>query len=279
MSPKGRPEGEYRSAQHEGRPVRPKGRPEGEYRSAQHEGRPVSAAGHADPRTFARWKKRALRFPLHTEALVVADGKAPLMERDGGARNALRSAAALVIFALAAQAALTGCVPAAIAVGAGGAAMVATDRRTTGAQVDDEGVELKIVTRANELYGDRIHLNVGSYNGVVLLTGEVPDQGVWASLGNLAKNTEKARVVHNELVVAPNSDLSVRTNDSYITSKVKARMVEAGKFPPNAVKVITERRVVYLMGIVTRGEGAAAGETAATTEGVARVVKVFEYRA
>ena len=185
----------------------------------------------------------------------------------------------LIALALLSQSALTGCVPAVIAVGAGGAAMVATDRRSAGAQVDDEGVELKLVTRANELYGDRIHLNAASYNGVVLLTGEVPDQGIWASLGNLAKNTEKVRAVHNELVVAPNSDLSTRTNDSYITSKVKARMVEANKFPPNAVKVVTERSVVYLMGIVTRAEGAAAGETAATTEGVVRVVKVFEYRA
>jgi osmotically-inducible protein OsmY len=195
------------------------------------------------------------------------------------AQRAGGSAVVLAVFALATQMTLTGCVPAAIAVGAGGAAMVATDRRTTGTQVDDESVELKIVTRANELYGDRIHLNVASYNGVVLLTGEVPDQGVWSSLGNLAKNTEKVRVVHNELVVAPNSDLSARTNDAYITSKVKARMVEANKFPPNAVKVVTERGVVYLMGIVTRAEGAAAGETAATTEGVVRVVKVFEYRA
>ena len=179
--------------------------------------------------------------------------------RDGAGRRA-RSRARARRFALVAQTALTGCVPAVIAVGAGGAAMVATDRRTAGAQVDDEAIELKIVTRANELYGDRIHLNVASYNGVVLLTGEVPDQGVWASLGNLAKTTEKVRVVHNELVIAPNSDLSARTNDSYITSKVKARMVEANKFPPNAVKVVTERGVVYLMGIVTRAEGAAAGE-------------------
>ncbi len=190
-----------------------------------------------------------------------------------------RVAFGLVALALATQALLSGCVPAVIAAGAGATAMVATDRRTAGAQVDDEGVEVKIGNQANAQYGDRIHLNVTSYNGVVLLTGEVPDQGVWASIGNLAKNTEKVRVVHNELVVAPISEIGSRTNDSYITSKVKARMVEANKFPPNAVKVVTERAVVYLMGIVTRGEGAAAGETAATTEGVARVVKVFEYRA
>lgn len=183
---------------------------------------------------------------------------------------------ALALAALAG--AVAGCVPVMIAGAAGGAAMVATDRRTTGAQVDDESIELKIVTRANELYGDRIHLNVTSFNGVVLLTGEVPDQGAWASLGNLAKSTEKVRVVHNELVVAPLSELGSRSNDTYITSKVKTRMIEAAKFPPNAVKVVTERGVVYLMGIVSRAEGQAAGDIAATTEGVQRVVKVFEYR-
>ena len=184
-----------------------------------------------------------------------------------------------VTMALIASASLTGCVPAVIAVGAGGTALVATDRRTTGTQVDDEGIELKIVQRANAMYGDRIHLNVTSYNGIVLLTGEVPDQGAWASLGNLAKTTEKVRVVQNELVVAPNADLSARTNDTYITSKVKTRMIEANKFPPNAVKVVTERAVVYLMGIVTRPEGDSAGEIAATTQDVVRVVKVFDYRA
>jgi osmotically-inducible protein OsmY len=173
---------------------------------------------------------------------------------------------------------LTACVPAVIAVGAGGAALVATDRRTTGTQVDDEGIELKVANQARSQYGDRIHLNVTSFNGVVLLTGEVPDQGVWASLGNIAKNTEKVRLVHNELVVAPNTELGSRTNDTYITSKVKTRMIEANKFQPNVVKVVTERGIVYLMGIVTRPEGDAAGEIAATTEGAARVVKVFEYR-
>ena len=80
--------------------------------------------------------------------------------------------------------------------------MVATDRRTTGTQVDDEGIELKVANQANSQFGDRIHLNVTSYNGIVLLTGEVPDQGAWASVGTLAKNTEKVRGVNNEMVVA-----------------------------------------------------------------------------
>jgi len=174
---------------------------------------------------------------------------------------------------------LAACVPAVIAVGVGGAAMVAGDRRTAGAQVDDETIEFKVADQIRTLYGDRVHVNVTSYNGIVLLTGEVPDIGASASIATAAKGIEKVRAVHNEVVViVPNSDLSARTNDSFITSKVKGRFVEANKFPPNAVKVVTERAVVYLMGIVSKQEGTAAGEIAASTEGVARVVKVFEYR-
>lgn len=185
----------------------------------------------------------------------------------------------MLVGALLLSVVLAGCVPAVIAVGAGGAALVASDRRTAGTQVDDEGIELKIGNQVNAQFGDRVHVNATSYNGVVLLTGEVPDQGVRASIAAIAKNTEKVRSVHDDLVVAPNTTMSARTNDTYITSKVKTRFIEANSFPPNAVKVVTERGVVYLMGIVTRAEGGTAGEIAATTSGVARVVKVFEYRA
>lgn len=188
-----------------------------------------------------------------------------------------RVAATCAAMTLAAM--LTACVPAVIAVGVGGAAMVATDRRTAGAQVDDETIELKVGDQIRTLYGDRVHVNVTSFNGIVLLTGEVPDIAASASIATAAKGIEKVRSVHNEVVVtSPNSEMSARTNDSFITTKVKARFVEANKFPPNAVKVVTERAVVYLMGIVSRQEGTAAGEIAASTEGVARVVKVFEYR-
>ena len=181
--------------------------------------------------------------------------------------------------ALALMPSLTACVPAVVVAGAGGAALVATDRRTTGTQVDDQAIELKVSEQASTQYGDRIHLNVTSYNGVVLLSGEVPDQGAWASIGNIAKSTPKVRVVQNELVVAPPTDISQRTNDTYITSKVKTRFIEANRFPPNAVKVVTERGVVYLMGIVSKAEGNSAGEVAATTAGVVKVVKLFEYTA
>jgi osmotically-inducible protein OsmY len=178
---------------------------------------------------------------------------------------------------LAAVVALTGCVPVLVVGAAGGAALGATDRRSAGAQVDDESIELKVTTQVGNDYGERVHVNVTSYNGVVLLTGEVPDQGTWSSIGGIAKNTEKVRVVNNELIIAPLADFSSRSNDTYITSKVKSRMIEANRFPPNAVKVVTERGIVYLMGIVSMEEGNAAGETAATTSGVVRVVKFFQY--
>ena len=142
--------------------------------------------------------------------------------------------------------------PAIIVAGAGGAALVATDRRTTGAQVDDEGIELKIANQVNAQYGDRVHVNVTSYNGVVLLTGEVPIRACGRASATSPRAPRRCAVVQNELVVAPLTDLSQRTNDTYITSKVKTRFIEANKFPPNAVKVVTERGVVYLMGIVTR---------------------------
>jgi osmotically-inducible protein OsmY len=183
------------------------------------------------------------------------------------------------VFLLTALVTLAGCLPVLVAGAAGGAVMVATDRRSAGAQLDDESIELKVLTQTTNEFGERIHVNVTSYNGIVLLTGEVPDQGAWASVGNIAKNTEKVRGVHNEIVVAPLSDFSSRSNDTYITSKVKTRMIEANKFPPNAVKVVTERGVVYLMGIVSREEGDAAAEITATTAGVVRVVKFFQYQA
>ena len=172
---------------------------------------------------------------------------------------------------------LDGCVPMVVAAGVGAGALVATDRRSTGAQVDDETIEVKIATTASNRWGDAIHLNVTSYNGIVLLTGEAPNAAVQGEIANLAKTTDRAKSVHNEMVAGPTTNLAARTNDSYITSKVKAGFVEANKFSATRVKVVTERGVVYLMGIVNRDEADAATRIAATTSGVARVVKLFEY--
>jgi osmotically-inducible protein OsmY len=172
---------------------------------------------------------------------------------------------------------LAGCVPLLVAGAVGGTALVATDRRSVGAQADDEAIELKISNNIGTGFGDRVHVSVTSYNGVLLLTGEVPTQDLVGTIGEIARTTAKVRRVHNEVTVGPVSDVSSRTNDSYITSKVKARFVEANKFSATHVKVVTERQVVYLLGLVRRDEGDVAAQIASTTSGVLRVVKLFEY--
>jgi osmotically-inducible protein OsmY len=185
----------------------------------------------------------------------------------------------LALFALLTGASmlLAGCVPLLVAGAVGGTALVATDRRSVGAQADDEAIELKIGNNIGTGYGDRVHVNVTSYNGIVLLTGEVPTPELVTTITQIARTTAKVRTVHNELTVGPVSSVGSRTNDSYITSKVKARFVEANKFAPNHVKVVTERQVVYLMGLARHDEADTAAQIAATTSGVIRVVKLFEY--
>jgi osmotically-inducible protein OsmY len=174
---------------------------------------------------------------------------------------------------------LAGCVPLVVAGGVAATASVATDRRTTGTQLDDEVIEDKTVLALNERFKGDFHINVTSYNGIVLLTGEVPAEAAKADVEQLVRSTPKVRAVQNELLVGPVTDLGSRSNDTLITSKVKARFVEANKFQINHVKVVTERGIVYLMGVVTHAEGDAAAQIASTTEGVRRVVKVFEYTA
>jgi osmotically-inducible protein OsmY len=168
------------------------------------------------------------------------------------------------------------CVPLIVGGVAAGAA-VATDRRTTGTQLDDEVIEDKNALAINERFKGDFHVNITSYNGIVLLTGEVPADSAKADIEQMLRSTPKVRAVQNELVVGPVTDLASRSNDTLITSKVKARFVEAAKFQINYVKVVTEHGVVYLMGVVRRDEGDAAAELARTTSGVQRVVKVFEY--
>lgn len=186
--------------------------------------------------------------------------------------------AAVLAACIATVALLSGCAPVLVAGAVGGAALVATDRRSVGAQADDEAIELKIANAVNTRYGDRAHAIATSYNGILLLSGEVPDQETQASIGNIAKNTDRVRTLHNELAVGPNADLSVRSNDTFITSKVKTRFVEVNKFSTTHVKVVTQRGIVYLMGIVRPNEGTDAAYIASTTTGVVRVVKLFEYQ-
>jgi osmotically-inducible protein OsmY len=171
---------------------------------------------------------------------------------------------------------LSGCVPLVVGAAVAGTAVVATDRRSVGVQADDEAIELKIASSINTGYGDRVHVNATCYNGIVLLTGEAPTADVVAAIGETARTTAKVRVVHNEIVVAAVSPFGSRSNDSYITSKVKSRFVEANKFSATHVKVVTDRQVFYLMGLVKRDEADNAAQIASTTSGVLRVVKLFE---
>ena len=174
-------------------------------------------------------------------------------------------------------AALGGCVPVVIGAGVATGVVVAADRRTSGTMLDDEVIEDRAVLNIKERFKGDFHVNVTSYNGIVLLTGEVPAEQAKTDVENLVRSNPKVRAVQDELLVGAVTDLGSRSNDTLITSKVKARFVEANKFQINYVKVVTERGVVYLMGIVTRDEGNAAGELASTTAGAQRVVKVFEY--
>ncbi|HVN34674.1 MAG TPA: BON domain-containing protein [Casimicrobiaceae bacterium] len=189
------------------------------------------------------------------------------------------SSACILAFTLAAAAGslLQGCAPAIVA-GAAGATMMAADRRSAGAQVDDGTVEFKVESEAGTRWGNDIHLNVTSYDGYVLLTGEAPSAEVKSEIVKIARtSSERVRNVYDEMVIGPVTDLGARGNDSYITSKVKGRMLDSDAVNTIYVKVVTERGVVYLMGIVSRQEGDSAAQVAATTEGVARVVKLFEY--
>lgn len=171
---------------------------------------------------------------------------------------------------------LNGCAAVVVGGAAATGVIVAEDRRTVGTMTEDENIEIRTVSRAGEQLKDA-HINATSYNRLVLLTGEVPNAGAKAAAEKIARSVENVRGVYNELEVGPNSSLSARSNDSYITSKVKARFVDASKFNPLHVKVVTENGVVYLLGLVKRQEASDATEIARTTAGVKRVVRVFEY--
>jgi osmotically-inducible protein OsmY len=170
---------------------------------------------------------------------------------------------------------LGGCA-AAVLGGAATGVLVANDRRTVGTVTEDQAIQLKASSRVGERVKDA-HLNFNSYNRLVLITGEVPNAAAREEAERVARGVENVRGVFNEVQVAGNSAMSSRTNDAFLTSKVKARFVDGGKFNPVHVKVVTESSVVYLLGLVNRSEGEAATELARTTSGVQKVVRMFEY--
>lgn len=154
--------------------------------------------------------------------------------------------------------------------------MMAVDRRTTGTQVEDEGIELRSANRLNEALGDRGHVNVTSFNRQVLLTGEVPSAQDRQRVEQIVLGVENVRSVVNDLAVMPTTSLGQRSNDTFITGKVRASLVDAKDLSANAFKVVTERNIVYMMGRVTPREAQRATEIARGVSGVNKVVRVFE---
>lgn len=182
----------------------------------------------------------------------------------------------LVLVAWLSVTSLSGCVPL-IAGGALATGDMIADRRSSGIYIEDQNIELKAEQTVNKALGEKVHINATSFNMQVLITGEVPDAASKAKVEDLVRDVANVKNVVNELVIDSHSTLSQRNNDAYLTTKVKARMIKENRFPANVVKVTTEATTVFLMGIVTRQEADAAVEIARTTEGVRKVVKVFEY--
>lgn len=170
---------------------------------------------------------------------------------------------------------LAGCFGVA-AVGVGAGALVFADRRQAETIATDEGIKIRASRRISEKFDDRAHISVTSYNRTVLLTGEVPDAAAKAEVEKLVAAVANVKAISNELRIGTVSTLSNRNNDTFITSKVKARFIDASQFSANHIKVVTENSVVYLLGLATQREASAAVEIARTTAGVHKVVRVFE---
>jgi osmotically-inducible protein OsmY len=173
-------------------------------------------------------------------------------------------------------AALSACAPLIVGGAVVGGAMIATDRRTTGSQVDDETIELKANNRMNEAFADRARVSTTSYNRMVLLTGEVPTDADKITAEQAVARIDNVQSVVNELTVGPMNTFSEKSKDTFVTAKVKASLVDAKDLFANSIKVVTHRGTVYLMGRVTEREANRATEVARGVSGVVKVVRVFE---
>ncbi|MEQ6437950.1 BON domain-containing protein [Comamonas sp. w2-DMI] len=172
--------------------------------------------------------------------------------------------------------ALSGCV-ALVGGGAAMAGMSAIDRRTTGTQVEDQGIELRSGNRIAETMGDKARVEVTSYNRQVLLTGQAGNATDKQTIERLVREQPTVRNVYNEIEVAPfTATLGQRSKDTMITGQVKASLVNAKDISASAIKVVTENNVVYLMGIVTPREAKRAAEIARGVNDVSKVVRLFE---
>jgi osmotically-inducible protein OsmY len=173
---------------------------------------------------------------------------------------------------------LQGCAAVAVT-GVAAGATVAADTRTTGTIVEDQAIEIKAgqLISADEELDDKTHINTTSYNTVVLLTGEAPTEAMRQRVVELVRNIPRVTHVHNEITIAAPSSLMSRSSDTVITSKVKTLLLADKNVSGLNTKVVTEKGVVYLMGLSTRSQADQATEIARTTGGVQKVVKLFQY--
>ena len=183
------------------------------------------------------------------------------------------SVCALVLTA--SLASLSGCVPLMIG-GAVMTGMVALDRRTSGAVVEDEGIEIKAAMRIRENLGERVHINVTSYNRQVLLTGEAPSAQDRQLVEQVVAGVDNVRNIVNEVAILGNSTLTQRSSDSIVTGRVKAALLDARDLFANSFKIVTEHGTTYVMGRVTQREATRATEVITAQSGVQRLVRVLE---
>jgi osmotically-inducible protein OsmY len=190
--------------------------------------------------------------------------------------NSISLRAALVAAAIAGSTLLSGCAPLLVGGAVLGGTLMATDRRTSGAQIDDQAIELKSMNRIREVIGDRGHVSATSYNRTVLVTGEVLSEPDKAAVEQAVQRVQNVKGIINELGIMAPTSLTSRSNDAILTSKVKATFIDAKDLYANAVKVTAERGTVYLMGRVTEREADRATELTRTVSGVQKVVRLFE---
>jgi osmotically-inducible protein OsmY len=191
-------------------------------------------------------------------------------------QNRLPRLGATLLAVAALSATLSACAPLVLGGAAMGTVLVATDRRSSGAQLDDQSIELRASNRLRDQLGGRANVSVSSYNRQVLLTGEANSDATRAEAERIVAGVDNVRSIVNELKVMNTPGLSQRTTDSLITGKVKAGFVDARDLPVTAIKVTTTHNVVYLLGRVTQREADRATEVARNIDGVQRVVRVFE---
>ncbi|MFA7668529.1 MAG: BON domain-containing protein [Burkholderiaceae bacterium] len=193
-------------------------------------------------------------------------------------RTALPQRIYLAGLSLAAIALLSGCGALVVGGAAATTAIVATDRRTAGQQVEDQAIEMKVAAEMRRLFAETqsVRINTYSYAGQVLLLGDVPSEQNKQSAGQAAEGVEKVQRVINQLRVGDVTPVSVRTNDTWLSSKVRTTLINTKGVPSRTINVTTERGIVYLMGRVTETEGALAATATSSVAGINKVVKLFD---